>query len=75
MDAPHIWTVGKRIQYGYYCIVYYKYSSVIDENHFKVYYMKFLFCKLDLFENDLFLLVHYLIYNDGNTIKIMYLNV
>jgi len=39
MDEPHIWTVEKCIQYDYYCIVlycivYYKYCSVIDENHF-----------------------------------------
>ena len=56
MDAPHIWTVEKCIQNNYYCIVYNKYSSVIDEATFK--FMKYLISisKTRPFENDIILI-------------------
>ena len=72
MDASHIWTVGKCIQNNYccivlYCIVCYKYSSVVDGDPFWVYevfgllkvYFKFVKCVISVsktrsFENDLF---------------------
>jgi len=55
MDAPHMWTVGKCIQYDYYCIVLYIINIVqlLMKTIFK--FMKYVISisKIRPFENDL----------------------